>query len=98
LRAALIREATERRRSECLAGMQREIVQLALDLLVQQPDVEGFFGALTKTMGEESESFSCGVWLVDETGGRREPWLAYVKSLLLTATDRGDATRCPNGG
>ena len=27
LRAALIREATERRRSECLAGMQREIVQ-----------------------------------------------------------------------
>jgi len=78
--------------------MQREIVQLALDLLVQQPDVEGFFGALTKTMVEESESFSCGVWLIDETGGRCELWMAYVKDRLFTTKDRGDATSCPNGG
>ena len=50
LRAALIREAGERRRAECLAGMQAEIVQLALHQLVRQPDIEGFFGALTRTM------------------------------------------------
>ncbi len=98
LRAALIREATERRRSECLAGMQREIVQLALDLLVQQPDVEGFFGALTKTVVEEAESFSCGVWLIDETGGRCELWLAYVGDRLFTANDRDKgASTCANG-
>jgi signal transduction histidine kinase len=98
LRAALIREATERRRSECLAGMQREIAQLAVDLLVQQPDVEGFFGALTKTVVEEAESFTCGVWLIDETGGRCELWMAYVKDRLLTAKDRsGDAGNCSTG-
>ena len=46
LRAALIREAAERRRAECRAKIQSEVVQLALDLLVREPDVEGFFGGL----------------------------------------------------
>ena len=41
---------------ECLAKMQADVVQLALDLLVREPDVEGFFGALTKNMVEESDS------------------------------------------
>ena len=72
LRAALRRESAERCRAECLARMQTEIVQLALDSLVQQPDVEGFFGALTKTMVDEGESFACGVWLIDESGSRSE--------------------------
>lgn len=88
LREALIREAGERRRAECLAGMQAEVVQLALDLLVQQPDIEGFFGALTRTMVEEGESHACGVWLIDENDQRCELWLAYVKDRLLTARDR----------
>jgi signal transduction histidine kinase len=88
LRAALIREATERRRAECLSGMQAEVVQLAVDLLVQQPDIEGFFGALTKTMVEEGESHSCGVWLINEAGERCELWLAFVKDRLYTARDR----------
>ena len=39
--------------------MQTEVVKLALDLLVREPDIEGFFGALTKTMVEESESHTC---------------------------------------
>ena len=68
LRAALIRESTERRRAECRANMQAEVVKLALDLLVREPDIEGFFGALTKTMVEESESHTCAVWLIDESG------------------------------
>ena len=53
LRAALIRESGERRRAECRANMQAEVVQLALDLLVREPDIEGFFGALSKAMVEE---------------------------------------------
>jgi signal transduction histidine kinase len=64
--------------------MQTEVVTLALDLLVRQPDIEGFFGALTKTMVEESESHTCGVWLVDEGGDRCELWMAYVKDRLFT--------------
>ena len=62
LRAALVRENELRRRAECSATMQTEVVKLALDLLVREPDIEGFFGALTKTMVEESESHTCAAW------------------------------------
>src|SRR5437763_15864281 len=84
LRAALLRESDERRRAECRADMQAEVVNLALDLLVREPDVEGFFGALAKTMVEESESHTCGVWLIDESGQRCDLWMAYVKDHLFT--------------
>jgi signal transduction histidine kinase len=84
LRAALIRESAEHRRAECRAMMQAEVVQLALDLLVREPDLEGFFGGLTKTMVEESESHTCAVWLIDEDDQRCNLWLAYVKDRLFT--------------
>jgi signal transduction histidine kinase len=84
LRSALIREATERRRAECRAHMQTEVVNLALDLLVREPNIEGFFGALTKTIVEETESHTCGVWLLDESCARCELWMAYVKDRLFT--------------
>jgi signal transduction histidine kinase len=83
LRAALLRESAERRRAECRAHMQTEVVQSALDLLVREPDVDGFFGALTKTMVEESESHTCGVWLIDEGGEHCELWMVYVKDRLF---------------
>jgi signal transduction histidine kinase len=83
LRSALVREAGERRRAECSATMQTEVVKLALDLLVREPDIEGFFGALTKAMVEESESHTCAVWLIDETAARCDLWLAYVKDRLF---------------
>ena len=98
LRAALLRESVERRRAECLPGMQAEIVQLAIDQLVRQPDVEGFFGALTQTVVEEGESFACGVWLVDESGTRCELWLAYVKDRLFRPRDNNIPSLCPAGG
>src|SRR5262245_20430857 len=82
LRAALIREATARARAECVAKMQADVVKHALDLLVREPDIDGFFGALTKTMVEEAESDTCGVWLIDESGERCELWMAYVKDRL----------------
>jgi signal transduction histidine kinase len=92
LRAALLRESGERRRAECRADMQTEIVNLALDLLVREPDVDGFFGALTKMMVEESESQTCGVWLIDDSGERCHLWMVYVKDRLYTpAKDDWDA-------
>jgi len=84
LRAALIRESEERRRADCRADMQTEVVQLALDLLVREPDVAGFFGALTKAMVEESESHTCGVWLIDESRQCCELWMVYAKDHLYT--------------
>ena len=83
LRAALIRESCARGRAECRANMQAEVVQLALDLLVREPDIDGFFGALSKTMVEESESHTCAVWLIDEDLQRCNLWMAYVKDRLL---------------
>ncbi len=84
LRAALIREHGERRRAECLAKMQADVVKLALDLLVREPDIESFFGGLTKTMVEESDSHVCAVWLVDEQQRRCDMWMAYVGDRLYT--------------
>jgi signal transduction histidine kinase len=84
IRAALIRESSERRRAECRADMQNEVVNLALDLLVREPDIEGFFGALAKAMVEESESHTCGVWLIDDDASRCELWMVYVKDRLYT--------------
>jgi signal transduction histidine kinase len=89
LRAALVREHDEHRRAECLATMQAEVVQLALDLLVSEPDIEGFFGGLTKNMVEESDSHGCSVWLIDESGDRCSLWMAYVKDRLYTNRNGG---------
>jgi signal transduction histidine kinase len=93
LRAALIRESHERRRAECRANMQTEVVKLALDLLVREPDVEGFFGALCKTMVEESDSHTCALWLIDEDVHKCELWMAYVKDRLFMPP-KGAAAAC----
>ena len=85
LRAALIREADERRRAECSAKMQTEVVQLALDLLVREPDLEGFFGVFAKTLVEETESHGCGVWLIDDDHHRCDLWMAYMSDRLYTS-------------
>jgi signal transduction histidine kinase len=84
LHAALLRETVERRRAECLAKMQADVVQLALDLLVREPDIEGFFGALTKTMVDEGESHACAVWLIDDERQRCDLWMTYVVDRLFT--------------
>ncbi len=86
LHAALLRETAERRRAECLAKMQADVVQLALDLLVREPDIEGFFGALTKTMVDEGDSHACAVWLIDDDRQRCDCWMTYVVDRLYTRT------------
>jgi len=96
LHAALLRETAERRRAECLAKMQTDVVQLALDLLVREPDIEGFFGALTKTMVDEGESHACAVWLIDDERQRCDLWMTYVVDQLFTqANGKWDALGFP---
>src|SRR3954466_14541072 len=84
LRAALAREYDERVRAECLATMQAEVVQLALALLVREPDLEGFFGGLTKAMVEDTESHLCAVWLLNDDRTRCDLWMAFVGDRLYT--------------
>jgi signal transduction histidine kinase len=78
--------------------MQAEVVQLALELLVREPDIEGFFGALSKTMVEESESNTCAVWLIDEAGQKCSLWMAYVKDRLFTPDKVVGSDPCVDGG
>src|SRR5215208_4743910 len=86
LRAALLRESAARMQAECTAKMQAHAVEHALDLLVREPDVEAFFGALTKTMVEGGRTHTCGVWLLDEGLQRCNLWMAYVQDHLVTPT------------
>ncbi len=83
---ALAREINERRRAECMARIQRDAVQLSLDLLVREPDISGFFRVFIKTLVEESESHACGVWLLDDESGdpRCNLWMAYVGDRFYT--------------
>jgi signal transduction histidine kinase len=97
LRTALLRESLARRRAECSATMQTEVVKLALDLLVREPDIEGFFGGLARTVVEESESHTCAVWLVDDSHEFCELWLAYVKDRLFTPPKAGQP-KCSDDG
>lgn len=92
LRAALTREAAARRHAECMVQIQTGAVQLALDLLVREPDIEGFFGEFTRTLVELCESHACGVWLIDDEQRRCDLWLAYLVDRLYTrkSTDWGD--------
>ena len=47
---ALAKEINERRRAECMARIQSDAVQLAIDLLVREPDISGFFRVFIKTL------------------------------------------------
>ena len=84
LQAALAVENAERRRAECLANIQSGAVQLALDLLVREPDIEGFFAMFTKALAEECDSHACGVWLIDADGQGAHLWMAYLQDRLFT--------------
>ncbi len=92
LHQELARETSARRRAECLAQIQTDAVQLALDLLVREPDIEGFFGAFTKSLVEGCDAHSCGVWLIDEGQPRCDFWMAYLVDRLYTRDSADWAT------
>jgi len=85
LRAALVREHTERRRAECLAKIQTDVVKIALDLLVREPDIDGFFKALLKTLAEEGESHKVALWLVDHDRQGCDLWMVHIGDKVITA-------------
>jgi signal transduction histidine kinase len=85
LRAALAHETGQRRIAECMARMQSNAMQLALDSLVTEPDIDGFFRVFMKTLLEETDSHTCSVWLLDEDGTQCELWMAYVGDRLYAS-------------
>jgi signal transduction histidine kinase len=85
LRAAVVRENIERRRAECLAKIQTDVVKLAIDLLVREPDIDGFFKALLKTLAEEGESHAAGVWLIDDDRRGCDLWMVHLDDAVFTA-------------
>ena len=78
LMTALSLERDQRRRAECTTRIQSDAVQLALDLLVREPDIAGFFRVFIRKLVEECESYACGVWLLDDESKRCDLWMAYV--------------------
>jgi signal transduction histidine kinase len=84
LKRALEQASDDRRRAECMNRIQSDAMQLALDLLVREPDISGFFRAFIKSLVEESESHACGVWLLDENGSSCDLWMAYLQGRFYT--------------
>src|SRR3954469_10789765 len=95
LRRELNDAVDQQRRSECMARIQSDAVQLALDFVVRETDVSGFFRAFIKTLVEECESRACGVWLLEEDGTRCEPWMAYVDGVFHADGDGWDQLALP---
>jgi signal transduction histidine kinase len=75
-----------------MASIQRDAVQLALDLLVTHPDLRGFFRMFIKRLVDESEAHACGVWLLDEGTGACDLWMAYIRGELFTPESAGWAS------
>src|SRR6476660_5371717 len=92
LRQALEDLRADRERAECMASIQRDAVQLALDLLVTHPDLGGFFRMFIKRLVDESEAHACGVWLLDEGTGACDLWMAYIRGELFTPESAGWAS------
>ena len=91
LQQALEREYRERRRAECTARVHTDAVQLALDLLVREPDVSGCFRGFMKTLVGESDSRACAVWLLDDTDAQCKLWIAYCQDGFVD----GDSSDLP---
>ena len=78
-----------------MAAIQRDAVQLALDLLVTDPDLRGFFRAFIKRLVDDSAAHACGVWLLDEGGSTTDLWMANIGGETLTADSGGWASLDP---
>jgi signal transduction histidine kinase len=92
LRAALEQETIERRRADCLAKIQTDVVKIAVDLLAREPDIDGFFRALLRTLADEGESHKVSVWLIDDDGQGCHLWMAHLNGEIITPTRAETAT------
>lgn len=86
LRGALQSAVDDFQRAECMATIQADAVQLALELLVSEPDLPGFFRVFIKRLVDESEAHACGVWLLDEASGACDLWMANIQGETFTAS------------
>ena len=92
-------EFEKRKRAECMAHMQSYTVKLALDLLVREPDLDGFFRGFIRTLIEEGESDACGVFLLDEDAEGCDLTMAYVGDRFYTRDEPDwDTLTLPRGG
>src|SRR6202040_2726278 len=89
LRAEVSALRDDRQRAECMASIQRDAVQLALDLLVTHPDLRGFFRMFIKRLVDDSGAHACGVWLLDESSNACDLWMANIGGETLTAESPG---------
>ena len=80
-------EFEKRKRAECMAHMQTYTVKLALDLLVREPDLDGFFRGFIRTLIEQGESDACGVFLLDDDAEHCELTMAYAGDRFYTRDD-----------
>ncbi|MFL5337785.1 MAG: sensor histidine kinase, partial [Geminicoccaceae bacterium] len=84
LRTELEARRDAEQRAGCMAAIQADAVQLALDLLITHPDLRGFFRMFIKRLVDDSESRACGVWLLSETTGACQLWMANIGGETLT--------------
>src|SRR5216683_918273 len=82
----------DKQRAECMASIQRDAVQLALDLLVTHPDLRGFFRMFIKRLVDDSGAHACGVWLLDESTNACDLWMANIGGETLMADSPGWAS------
>jgi signal transduction histidine kinase len=84
LSRALLQASDDRRRAECMSRIQSDAMQLALELMVQDLDIAGFFRVFMKSLVEECESQACGVWLLDDEGANCDLWMVYIDGRFYT--------------
>ncbi len=89
LQAELSDLRDDRQRAECMASIQRDAVQLALDLLVAHPDLRGFFRMFIKRLVDDTGARACGVWLLDDASGACDLWMANIGGETLTVDSPG---------
>src|SRR5688500_19489427 len=80
-------EHEKRKRAECMAHVQTHTVQLALELLVREPDLDGFFRGFIEMLIDRGENDACGVFLLDDEGEQCELWMAYAGERFYARQD-----------
>jgi signal transduction histidine kinase len=85
LRQALDDAIGQTRRADCMSRVQSDAMQMALELLVREPDIDGFFRVFIKSLVEECESIACSVWLLADDDKTCDFWMAYADGRFYSA-------------
>ena len=85
LEAELVSLRDDTQRAECMASIQRDAVQLALDLLVTHPDLRGFFRMFIKRLVDDSARTPAACGCSTRPTGACDLWMANIGGETLTA-------------